>query len=347
MLFPYAESNLREHMERVPFGEPDDETILWLLEQFCGLAGAIRTIHNLSETGTSVSAPNLTLPLPAQEKKSGWHHDIKPENILYFRKMGFKLGEFRIADFGAGKIHTYRSRSVNTTSPNGTPTYEPPEIQSERSTSRPYDIWSLGCVFLELLTWAVFGSDAVKTFGTQRNDRRYPGSKTDILEDDAFWQMAEDGQAFLRKSVIKQIELLREKTLRPEWQPFKKFLDLVSRMLEPERQSRISALDLWDTLDRIYKQRKVDLKRVGGNFPRDSSQERASSPLPRYSLNAPDSRSPERPLGMPTSPLNTQTVSLPSRQLGSISGDALTSSPIYSPRLDRGRHQRNSSASER
>lgn len=350
MLFPYAECNLREYMERVTFGGPDNENILWLLKQFCGLAKAIRIIHDLpttvtsNATVTSNSTPNLTYPYPAQEKKSGWHHDLKPENILYFRNMSSKLGTFRIADFGAGKIHIYRSASVNTASPNGTLTYEPPEVKSEGATSRPYDIWSLGCVFLELLIWAVFGSGAVKTFATQRDDRRFPGSLTDFLRDDAFWQMAVDGRVSLRKSVNDRIVLLREEALHSEWRPFKEVLDLVSRMLEPDRLERIPALNLWHTLHNIYTQRKVDLERFSTSSPRDSFQERGASPLPRLSLTALDCRSPEPPLSTTTSPLTTQMTSLPSRQVGSISGDLLSSSPTYSSNLSLERHQRNSSA---
>lgn len=351
MLFPYAECNLRKYMEQVAFGGPENENILWLLKQLRGLAGAIRTIHNLSAIETLKSTSNLVAPTAVQEKKSGWHHDLKPENILYFsrlhfRSLGSKRGILRIGDFGSSRIHTYRSGSVNTKSPSGTPTYEPPEARAEGATSRPYDLWSLGCVSLELLIWAVFGSSEVKDFAEKRYARRYPGSIANTMEDDAFWQMAVDGTVSLRESVKKRIQRLREKVLQPKWQSLKEVLDLVNRMLDLERQTRITALDLWDTLDRIFRQRKLDLKRNNGNSPLGSSQERASSPLPRLSLNAPDRRSPEPPLSPRATPLNTHIVSLANRQIGSISGDFLTSSPIDSPRLSRGRHQRNSSANE-
>lgn len=351
MLFPYAKCNLREYMERVTFGGPDNENILWLLKQLRGLAKAIRTIHNLSTRETPKPTPSLAPPNLAQEKKSGWHHDLKPENILYYPDPDYNIissnsGTFRIADFGAGKIHTYQSRSIGTQSPNGTQTYEPPEAKSEGATSRPYDIWSLGCVFLELLIWAVFDFETVKKFAREREDRRYPDSKIEITTDDAFWQMAEDGRAYLRKSVNQRMELLRKYALQPEWHAFMEVLDLVSRMLEVDRPKRISALDLWDTLDRIYDQRKMDLTTTNGNSLRDSSQDRASSPLPRLSLKAPDRRSPEPPLSRHASPLNTHVTSLPNRQVGTISGDLITSSPTYSPLLSRGRHRRNSSTNE-
>ena len=333
-------------MEQAAFGEPDYENIMWLLKQLRGLAKAIKTIHNLSTTEASKSTPNLAAPSPAQEKKSGWHHDLKPENILYFGLrllgcMGSRRGTFRIADFGTGKVHTYRSGSVNTKSLNGTLTYEPPETISKGATSRPYDVWSLGCVFLELLIWAVFDSRAVDTFAQDRGGRRYPGSNTNLLRDDAFWQMAEDGKVSLRKSVTNRIELLRENVQHPKWQPFIAFgevLDLVSRMLDPDPTRRISALDLWDTLDRIYTQTELDLRRTNGN------RERASSPLPRLSLKAPDRRSPDPPMSIFASPLDTQVNSPANRQVNYVSDGSLTFSPADSPRLSRGTDQRNNFA---
>lgn len=342
MLFPYAEYNLRQYMKWVSFGGPEKETILWLLAQFRGLASAIHNIHDLSSaegSSTSSTASNLAIPPARQEKKSGWHHDLKPENILYFSSKSSKLGTLRIADFGSGKIHTYRSGSINTRSPNGTLTYEPPEAKSEGATSRPYDIWSLGCVFQELLIWAVFDFNSVESFRNEREGRRFPDSMIDTVADDGFWQ-AVDGTFCLRKPVNERIELLRKELGKPKWRPFmafEKILDLVIRMLDLDRRRRISALDLWDTLDRIYRQTKLDLKRTNGN--RDT-------PLPQLSLKAPDRRSPEPPLNTFALPLNTQVTGPVNREVGSIVDGALTFSPIHSPHVSRANHPRNNFASK-
>jgi serine/threonine protein kinase len=45
----------------------------------------------------------------------------------------------------------------------GDASYMPPEC-SEGSASRPYDIWSLGCVLLELLVWFSKGTVGWKKF---------------------------------------------------------------------------------------------------------------------------------------------------------------------------------------
>ena len=289
MLFPCAQCNLRQYMKSVIFGASTKENIIWLLRQFLGLAGAVQLIHNLSIDAPSPLAPSLTASHPG-ERKSGWHHDLKPENILYYRIPGPRRGTFQISDFGSAKVHTYRSGtgSVNTRSINGTLTYEPPESKSESATSRPYDVWSLGCVFLELLIWAILGLQSVEQFAEQRQGRRFPGSPIDDWEDDTYWQRKENGEFILRPSVILWIQKLEKAILQQEQQPFKEVLELVICMLEPQRLRRIKALDVKDTLNRIYIQKKVDLESLGDDsVPRSNSPEQASLGLPRLPLNPP------------------------------------------------------------
>lgn len=341
MLFPYAQCNLREYMKWVRFGGPTKENIIWLLRQFRGLAEALKGIHDLSGTGALEPAPSL-VTRPLGERKAGYHHDLKPENILFYKF----TDTFEISDFGSGKVHTYRSGSYNTSSANGTLTYEPPEAAKLGSkTSRPYDVWSLGCVFLELLIWAVLGFQEVEDFRSKRLDRRYPGSQTDTVEDDGFWQMLQNGDITVRKSVDNWTQILKEAILQQQSQPFKEVLDLVLRMLETVKETRIPALDLYDTLDRIYKQKRIDLENVNNDSLPDSNgaQER-SLYLPRLSLKPPDRRSPERTReGAAVTVRNTGNA-----RVMNATGDFLTTSPLHStsPNSPRGTHRRNSSASE-
>ena len=328
MLFPYAQCNLRQYMRWISFGAPKKENTIWLLRQFRGLAEALKGIHDLSGVGTSPSAPSL-VARPANERKAGYHHDLKPENILYFKA----TREFQISDFGSGKVQTYRSGSHNTSSANGTLTYEPPEAaMAGGKTSRPYDIWSLGCVFLEILIWAVLGFASVEDFRTNRLDRRDLGSHTNVLRDDAFWQILENGNITIRKAVKNWIQTLREAILQQKNQPFKEVLDLVVKMLDIDKQTRIPALDLFDTLDRIYKQKKIDLEHFNSDSLPDHN-------LPRLSLVPPDRRSPER---------TREGAPVTLRNSGTFTADLLTASPVGSGSLHSpgGSHRRNSSASE-
>lgn len=332
MLFPYAVCNLREYMVQQQFGALTKENILWFIGQLRGLAHALRDIHNITEAQEPPPSPNLASP-NQELRKSAWHHDVKPENILFFRVTGSKKGVFKIADFGSGKVHNLRSGSANTKSPNGTVTYEPPEALYEGVTSRPYDIWSLGCVILELLLWAVSGFRSVQIFAEERKDRSFPDSPTNILIDDAFWQL-KAGRPVLRQSVVEKLQLLNETVLEQESQPFKEVAELLPRMLDPNRLTRIIALDLWDTLDRIYNQKKVDLFDIDNDsLPKPADPNRST--LPRLSLQAPD-----RPNLATTAPVPAST--LPSLSLP-IGDQYLTVSSVdtLSPRS--GRHRNHSS----
>ncbi|KAI4159816.1 MAG: hypothetical protein LQ342_006234 [Letrouitia transgressa] len=340
MLFSYAQCNLRQYMKRYSF-VAETKSWLWLLDQFRGLAHAIRDIHNLSTTSNMVSSSNLAAPNSGM-RTSGWHHDLKPANILLFPPKSQEtneaaiFGDLWIADFGSGKVNTYRSGSINTRSPNGTLTYEPPEIISEGTTSRPYDVWSLGCVFLELLIWAIFGDKGVRQFRRERHARRHPYSETIVVLDDAFWQVGPDDKPIVRQPVAKWVTKVRQALDENSSYPFKEVLDLVSPMpapdgmfgpdrqimLDPNRHSRISALNLWETLDRIFNQKKVDLQ--------SSDIETRNSSLPRLYLNPPN-----RPRSDSFSSVSSETSDR------KITDGDLTSSPMesLSPRSSRLAHR--------
>ncbi|KAL8754987.1 MAG: hypothetical protein Q9184_004937, partial [Pyrenodesmia sp. 2 TL-2023] len=223
MLFPFATCNLRTYMTRWTFGRPLRQPTLWLLEQLRELADALRIIHNLPGEGELGSLAQLAVP----SKESGWHHDLKPENILFFSTQTTPPparlageGTICIADFGSGKVHTYRTASINTKSPNGTPDYEAPDLKTEGSTSRPYDIWSLGCVFLEMLVWALLGGEAVKNFANDRYGRRNPKHAREVSEDSAFWQVTEDNRMELRQSVRTMFRKLHDTIGHGHLEPF-------------------------------------------------------------------------------------------------------------------------------
>jgi serine/threonine protein kinase len=91
-----------------------------------------------------------------------FHHDLKPGNILRFFENGLPI--WKIADFGnarikdlpidelTGTVHTDENRF-------GTYTYRPPEYfnGSNQPHGRSFDVYSLGCVLLELATVHEYG----------------------------------------------------------------------------------------------------------------------------------------------------------------------------------------------
>ena len=302
------------------------EDIIWLLHQVHGIADAVKHIHHLS--GPEPPAPSPSLVAPAvEQRKTAWHHDLKPENILFFLDSCTARGTFRISDWGSGKVNEYRrTSSIHTRHPIGTVTYEPPEATSEGSTSRPYDLWSLGCVCLELLIWAVFGPEAVDNFSDERgNEKPVSNSLTGTLRDDAFW-IKVGTEYVLRSSVIAWMQTLDKTLAEPSAPPFKELLECVRHMLEIKANKRIKASELSELLDQIYQTKKVELKNARND----------STPETRLSLIPTDHPSPDR-----------TTYGWSGRSSDPAYAEHFNLSPSdMSPRTNRGQHSRNSSASE-
>lgn len=157
LMFPWASKNLRTYWQNDPYPRWNSEAVLWDLRQMQGIASGLHTIHNFS-----TDAPGNLY---------GRHGDIKPENILWFNEIDGvgKEGILQLTDFGLGRFHGRHSRSnINPRTVASTPTYEPPEMALSKPVSRAYDIWSLGCVFLEFITWRLVGSKMLEAFRVAR-----------------------------------------------------------------------------------------------------------------------------------------------------------------------------------
>lgn len=180
-LFPLAGCNLEDFWgKQIPWTVPDTidvSTVQWISSQILGLTGAINTVHDPS------SFPNQdTLN---QDKKFGRHGDIKPENILWYRSPHDPRGILVIADLGLSSVNSEKSRS---NIPNKgipfTPGYRPPECDLEGGTiSRAYDIWTFGCLLLELVSWALGGESSRVKFEERRMAPYITGSQSNIFFD--------------------------------------------------------------------------------------------------------------------------------------------------------------------
>ncbi|KAF5003963.1 hypothetical protein FDECE_9526 [Fusarium decemcellulare] len=158
ILFPWAEGgDLNEVWKRRKDETGDANLVLWSLKQMAGLVDALRLMHGINHR----------------------HGDLKPGNILSFPR-GNPFCRSRegleetlvIADYGVSQRHkqaTYeRKEGTNTRAT--TPSYEAPEADGDQTDprSRKYDLWSVGCIFLEFVVWLLYGYRAVKGFERHR-----------------------------------------------------------------------------------------------------------------------------------------------------------------------------------
>ncbi len=176
-----------------------------MLTQCFGIADGLQKIHG----------DGAALGLNPNDKNTGRHGDIKPENILWLERHKNSDNHLLICDFGLSRFHNYLSQSVDKV-PGWSPSYRPPECDLQRLRfSVKYDIWTLGCLLLDFLTWYLRGWEAVNTcFIDARladegwvpfsHPRSTPGDR--LLYEDKFYERNIKGKmvsAQLKPSVIK------------------------------------------------------------------------------------------------------------------------------------------------
>ncbi|GIK06666.1 hypothetical protein Aspvir_002316 [Aspergillus viridinutans] len=140
-----------------------------LLRQCWALSNAIKWLHS-----------GIAIESTANEVYCA-HMDLKPENILIRHDRNSKVGKWMISDFGISMTPeqeqkntnfltvgdwydhlTDRSRLTGSSRPGRAEgSYQAPEATSKRGdeVAREGDIWSFGCIFTEVLAWAI-GRDA-------------------------------------------------------------------------------------------------------------------------------------------------------------------------------------------
>lgn len=150
LVFEYLDQDLKRYIDDCPALAPD------LIQSY---------MHQLL-TGLAFCHSNRVL-----------HRDLKPQNLLIDSEGAIKLADFGLARAFSIPVRTYTHEVV-------TLWYRAPEILlGSRNYSTPVDIWSLGCIFAEMLTRnALFPGDCeidelfriFRTLGTP-NEQVWPG----------------------------------------------------------------------------------------------------------------------------------------------------------------------------
>ncbi|KAI1854172.1 hypothetical protein JX266_001313 [Neoarthrinium moseri] len=170
LLFDWAETDLQTYWTRK---NPsfDMETVLWMARQCKGIAHGITKIH---EHVTTHKKPGSS-PAGNLDVVFGHHGDIKPENVLWFAELNREnhkaAGTLKLSDFGLAEFSVHQTLSMTERSKWGVSLgYRAPEtdLKPEAAIGRSYDVWTLGCLYLEFITWMLGGRKLLDDFVKQR-----------------------------------------------------------------------------------------------------------------------------------------------------------------------------------
>lgn len=184
----------------------------WFKNQIDGLAQALADIHN------------------ASAEESTCHHDIKLPNILAF---GQTEPTLKFTDFGnashrpltaSGSVSPKRPIAVN-------PPCKAPE--SGKGISRPADVWSLGCVFLEMFIRYMEDKDSWDVFHAAREKANPDG-------------FCDDAGKLLKVVSEKLEKLLKDPSRLPPGTLG--ILHIIVKMLNEDPETRIKAQAVADNL---------------------------------------------------------------------------------------------------
>jgi serine/threonine protein kinase len=268
MLFPCAETNLGNFLRLRPHPELTNSNVRWLLSQLKGLAEGVRHIHILGPAGLGPDGLTADDPAPRKEGRSGFHHNLKPQNILVFagdnlngREPAISEISLKISGFGAERINVILSqsdlgRSIFEPEYNalvrGDPAYSGPDHALEHKASRPYDIWSLGCVFLEVLLWTHgFSNSDLNDFDLERMMSHNSRSTT-------FWHEDDRGKIILKSAVVDRLKQLQDHCRGRR--VFEHLVRLTARMLTITPKDRPKAVDVCNDLEAMLLQAERDFK---------------------------------------------------------------------------------------
>ncbi len=191
LLFPWAEMNLHEVFADNISSSEESFAETWILRQMTGLAQGLSVIHQRPDLHDG----NILY---------GRHGDLHPLNILLVKTLDDpSINEKGVLQLSSmGQVEFFRSPEEFSI-PKNAGMYEAPECQLEHAAGPSYDMWSLGCIFLEMLVWLSSGSQGLHQFSRARlNPDPIYGER--VQDDYFFTLLAKEGKyvgAELRPSV--------------------------------------------------------------------------------------------------------------------------------------------------
>ncbi|KAK8129203.1 hypothetical protein PG999_001583 [Apiospora kogelbergensis] len=279
LVFDWADGNLQEFWDQRTITTSHFNNV-WITKQCYGLATALKRIHGLATFQKEERKRNHSIEAN-DYREYGRHGDIKAANILWFKDYQGNRDHFVLADLGLTRYHSNLTRSqVRYSDLDGwTDQYRAPELDLRANNiSQKYDIWSLGCVFLELFIWYALGADGISDFEDQL-DTETKGDATNFGEAN-FFNIHKDGHgnksAVVKPAVEKWIEKIKSLDCCPDF--LRDMLDLINNhmlVICPEDRHEID----WIC---------IDISRILLSLPTNKDTDMRSSTKPSCT-NTPES----------------------------------------------------------
>jgi len=234
LIAPFASRNLEEYMA---MGKIPTSTQRGGLRLAADLTSALMVIHRGGDD-------------PVAHHFAGYHHDLKPSNILVCDKI------VSITDFGCIKVKKEKDTELGCklsywsplhveTQEDRTVSYRAPEyhpLPPTASTGRAGDIWSLGCILAVILVWLFEGPAGVSRFHKARETIRH-SPEGDIITLHAFHNGLE-----VKPEVLDWLGDLEAKEAGAyPW--IRHIVHLIRRMLETNPERRPTAAEVLQLLN--------------------------------------------------------------------------------------------------
>jgi serine/threonine protein kinase len=316
MLFPLARFNLATFLKE-PTPIQDKAHVTWLFQQLFDLTDAVDQVHTLAPLDSDQPNGNAADQLPPR-KTGGFHHDLKPANILAFYDAEESRPVLKITDFGIAKLDIVLERSRSQGQGQGSyrsqhfagdPIYGAPDFSQHNEAGRKADIWSLGCCFLEILLWNFgYGGIALDDF-FQARYKQPPGSRGSTA---AYWYYDQRLRTVaLKPAVTDKLKELQRICFQKG--QFQTLIRQIEFMLTIKPDERRPASVFRSAFKAMLQQAQVDLTEDADFYQRpgyvDSSRTTFAPVTEEYTTssrrNSIDDRQVNAPFGPPASPITT------------------------------------------
>lgn len=231
VVFRLANTNLNSYLRDPKYGAQNlnfsDISKVSIWTQIAGVIHALDAIH--------------TMP-----GEFALHLDLKPANILVEIDPATNEPTFLITDFGLARLRNPLNHGSGVREGGGDEAYAPPETDGDRK----HDIWSMGCIVLEALSFVLGGF-----LGVQRLDK---ARGTDNPYQ-AFWEKTSSGQLRIRQTVDKHMDWLADVAKTQELSPrqlrfAERMLSLIALMFSIGKAERPRAGKIYE----LFRQTLVD-----------------------------------------------------------------------------------------